>query len=402
MDKVLVTGASGYIALHCISELLKKGYSVKGSLRNLDREEEVRSSIKKEVADANLEFCKLNLLSDDGWQDAMQGCDYLLHMASPFITYEPKNEDDLIRPAKEGTLRALKFAKDAGVKKVVLTSSVAAIAYGHKKPICGPSDWSDINQNIGAYTKSKTIAERAAWDFINSQEQKNMTMTTIHPGLVLGPLLSNDIDGASADIMNKLITGQFPGNPNLNFTIVDVRDVALAAWNFINSQEQKNMAMTTIHPGLVLGPLLSNDIDGASADIMNKLITGQFPGNPNLNFTIVDVRDVALLHVKAISSDESNGKRCLTTSKDYLHMSKLSSILREGGYKKAPSKNIPNFIVKFLALFSSEMKGVARNLDRKYEVDISETISLFNWKPIEIKKTILDMAASVQNILENK
>lgn len=335
MDKVLVTGASGYIALHCISELLKKGYAVKGSLRNLDREEEVRSSIKKEVADDNLEFCKLNLLSDDGWQDAMHGCEYLLHMASPFITYEPKNEDDLIRPAKEGTLRALKFAKDAGVKKVVLTSSVAAIAYGHKKPICGPSDWSDINQNIGAYTKSKTIAERAAWDFINSQEQKNMTMTTIHPGLVLGPLLSDDIDGASADIMNKLITGQFPGNPNLNFTIVDVRDVAL-------------------------------------------------------------------LHVKAISSDESNGKRCLTTSKDYLHMSKLSSILREGGYKKAPSKNIPNFIVKFLALFSSEMKGVARDLDRKYEVDISETISLFNWKPIEIKKTILDMAASVQNILENK
>ena len=315
--------------------ITEKGYAVKGSLRNLDREEEVRSSIKKEEADANLEFCKLNLLSDDGWQDAMQGCDYLLHMASPFITYEPKNEDDLIRPAKEGTLRALKFAKDAGIKKVVLTSSVAAIAYGHKKPICGPSDWSDINQNIGAYTKSKTIAERAAWDFINSQEQKNMTMTTIHPGLVLGPLLSNDIDGASADIMNKLITGQFPGNPNLNFTIVDVRDVAL-------------------------------------------------------------------LHVKAISSDESNGKRCLTTSKDYLHMSKLSSILREGGYKKAPSKNIPNFIVKFLALFSSEMKGVARNLDRKYEVDISETISLFNWKPIEIKKTILDMAASVQNILENK
>jgi|TARA_B100000768_G_C11223613_1_gene351746 dihydroflavonol-4-reductase len=335
MDKVLVTGASGYIALHCISELLKKGYAVKGSLRNLDREEEVRSSIKKEVADDKLEFCKLNLLSDDGWQDAMQGCDYLLHMASPFITYEPKNEDDLIRPAEEGTLRALKFAKDAGVKKVVLTSSVAAIAYGHEKSICGPSDWSDINQNIGAYTKSKTIAERAAWNFINSQEQKNMTMTTIHPGLVLGPLLSNDIDGASADIMNKLITGQFPGNPNLNFTIVDVRDVAL-------------------------------------------------------------------LHVKAISSDESNGKRCLTTSKDYLHMSKLSSILREGGYKKAPSKNIPNFIVKFLALFSSEMKGVARNLDRKYEVDISETISLFNWKPIEIKKTILDMAASVQNILENK
>jgi len=335
MDKVLVTGASGYIALHCISELLKKGYAVKGSLRNLDREEEVRSSIKKEVADDNLEFCKLNLLSDDGWQDAMHGCDYLLHMASPFITYEPKNEDDLIRPAKEGTLRALKFAKDAGIKKVVLTSSVAAIAYGHEKSICGPNDWSDINQNIGAYTKSKTIAERAAWNFINSQEQKNMTMTTIHPGLVLGPLLSNDIDGASADIMNKLITGQFPGNPNLNFTIVDVRDVAL-------------------------------------------------------------------LHVKAISSDESNGKRCLTTSKDYLHMSKLSSILREGGYKKAPSKNIPNFIVKFLALFSSEMKGVARNLDRKYKVDISETISLFNWKPIEIKKTILDMAASVQNILENK
>ena len=130
MEKVLVTGASGYIALHCITELLKNGYAVKGSLRSMNRENEVREAVRKEVSDNNLEICELDLLNDDGWDSAASECEYMLHLASPFIVGEPKSEDELIRPAKEGTMRALKAAKKAGVKKIVLTSSIVAIAYG--------------------------------------------------------------------------------------------------------------------------------------------------------------------------------------------------------------------------------------------------------------------------------
>mgnify|MGYP003320514603 FL=1 len=130
MEKVLVTGASGYIALHCITELLKNGYAVKGSLRSMNRENEVREAVRKEVSDNNLEICELDLLNDEGWDNAASECEYMLHLASPFIVGEPKSEDELIRPAKEGTMRALKAAKKAGIKKIVLTSSIVAIAYG--------------------------------------------------------------------------------------------------------------------------------------------------------------------------------------------------------------------------------------------------------------------------------
>ena len=128
MEKVLVTGASGYIALHCITELLKNGYAVKGSLRSMNRENEVREAVRKEVSDNNLEICELDLLNDEGWDNAASECEYMLHLASPFIVGEPKSEDELIRPAKEGTMRALKAAKNAGIKKIVLTSSIVAIA----------------------------------------------------------------------------------------------------------------------------------------------------------------------------------------------------------------------------------------------------------------------------------
>ena len=143
-EKVLVTGASGYIALHCILELLNNGYEVKGSLRDLKREDEVRKSLGTEFNNNNLEFCKLNLLNDEGWEDAASDCDYLFHIASPCFVEEPKNENELITPALEGTLRALKAAHQSKVKKVVLTSSMGAIAYGHNKSCCNTNDWTDI------------------------------------------------------------------------------------------------------------------------------------------------------------------------------------------------------------------------------------------------------------------
>ena len=148
--KVLVTGASGYIALHCILELLNTGYKVKGSLRNLNREDEVRKSLGTELKNNSLEFCKLNLLDDEGWEDATSDCDYLLHIASPCLVEEPKNEKELITPALEGTLRALKAAHNSKVKKVVLTSSMGAIAYGHNKSYCDTNDWTDTSKEVGA------------------------------------------------------------------------------------------------------------------------------------------------------------------------------------------------------------------------------------------------------------
>ena len=151
MEKVLVTGASGFIAIHCINELLNSGYAVKGSLRNMKREGEVRKSLEKHSKHHKLEFCKLDLLDDEGWNEAAFDCDYILHIASPFTIEEPKKESLLINPALKGTLRALNAAKNSPkVKKVTLTSSMAAIAYGHTKKLCSPDDWTDITKEVGA------------------------------------------------------------------------------------------------------------------------------------------------------------------------------------------------------------------------------------------------------------
>ena len=206
MEKVLVTGASGFIAEHCIIELLKNGYSVKGSLRSMNREQEVRDAVKTETDDTKLEFCKLDLLEDDGWEDAMWDCDYLMHVASPFVIEDPKDENELIKPAKEGTLRALNAAKKAGIKRVVLTSSVAAV---NSHMMSGASDhttWTDINSKyVTPYQKSKTIAEKAAWDFYNNQDNSNkMELAVINPGGVMGPQLGNDLGGASTQIVSQL------------------------------------------------------------------------------------------------------------------------------------------------------------------------------------------------------
>ena len=336
MEKVLITGASGYIALHCIVESLKNGFSVKASLRNMSREDEVRKAVKRETDDDNLEVCKLDLLDDEGWEEAAWDCDYLLHTASPFITYEPKDENELIKPAKEGTLRALRAANKAGIKKIVLTSSIAAIAYGHEKNIVTEDDWTDTTQDVGAYTKSKTLAEKAAWDFIKSKENNSMVMTTIHPGFVFGPLLSNDTKGASADLMIRIMTGKFPAIPAIYFTVADVRDIAM-------------------------------------------------------------------LHVKALKNKESDGRRLLTTSGEGYHMKKISKILNDDGFKKAPTSELPTLMLKLLAPFSAEMKNVLKNVKRgKYDADISLATKLFDWKPIPLKETISEMGTSLAQILDIK
>ena len=171
MNKVLVTGVSGYVGQHCAAELLKNGYAVRGSVRSVSKIDEVVKGITKEIdPKGNLEFCELDLMKDEGWDKALEGCDFLLHVASPFVVKEPKDENELIKPAVEGTLRALKAAKKAGVKRVVLTSSTVAMHGGKEGLIkINQDSWTDVNaKNVTAYFKSKTLAEKSAWDFIKN------------------------------------------------------------------------------------------------------------------------------------------------------------------------------------------------------------------------------------------
>jgi len=172
MKKVLVTGISGFVGQHCAAELLKKGYAVRGSVRSLLNTSVILEGIRKEVnTKENIEFCELDLMRDSGWDKAMEGCDYVLHIASPFVVKEPKNEDELIKPAVEGTLRALKYAKKAGVKRIIITSSTAAMQGGQSGTFkIDDSSWTNIDaKNVSTYFKSKTLAEKSAWEFIKNQ-----------------------------------------------------------------------------------------------------------------------------------------------------------------------------------------------------------------------------------------
>ena len=336
MKKVLVTGASGFIAEHCIIELLKNGYSVKGSLRSMNREQEVRDAVKTETDDAKLEFCKLDLLEDDGWEDAMWDCDYLMHVASPFVIEDPKDENELIKPAKEGTLRALNAAKKAGIKRVVLTSSVAAV---NSHMMSGTSDhttWTDINSKyVTPYQKSKTIAEKAAWDFYNNQDSDN------------------------------------------------------------------RMELAVINPGGVMGPQLGNDLGGASTQIVSQLISGKFPMIPALSFPFIDVRDVAILHLKAMTTPEADGKRFIAAHSEPTWMFEVAEVLSAAGYEKIKLKKAPSFMLKLIGLFDNKTKSLVPMLDKYVPCDNSQTVKILNWEPMPWEQAFIEHAKSIEAIKDN-
>ena len=333
MEKVLVTGASGFIAEHCIIELLKNGYSVKGSLRSMNREQEVRDAVKTETDDTKLEFCKLDLLEDDGWEDAMRDCDYLMHVASPFVIEDPKDENELIKPAKEGTLRALNAAKKAGIKRVVLTSSVAAV---NSHMMSGTSDhttWTDINSKyVTPYQKSKTIAEKAAWDFYNNQDNSN------------------------------------------------------------------KMELAVINPGGVMGPQLGNDLGGASTQIVSQLISGKFPMIPALSFPFIDVRDVAILHLKAMTTPEADGKRFIAAHSKPTWMYEVAEVLSAAGYEKIKLKKAPSFMLKLIGLFDNKTKSLVPMLDKYVPCDNSQTVKVLNWEPMPWEQAFIEHAKSIEAI----
>lgn len=225
---VLVTGGSGFLASHCIAQLLAAGYRVRTSVRDLRREPEVRAMIAKAAVEAGdrLSFAVADLERDAGWAEAVAGCGYVLHVASPFPAGVPRHEDELIVPARDGALRVLRAARGARVKRVVLTSSFAAIGYGHPARTA-PFDetvWSDLSGEVAAYPKSKTLAERAAWEFIE-REGDGLELSAINPVGVFGPVLGPDYSTSIAFI-RRMLDGKLPGCPRLDFGTVDVRDVA--------------------------------------------------------------------------------------------------------------------------------------------------------------------------------
>ena len=228
MSTILVTGGSGFIGSHSILQLLAAGHHVRATVRSLKREGDVRAMLKEGGADPGdrLSFIAADLENDAGWPDAVADCEYVLHVASPLPRSVPKNEDELIVPAREGALRVLRASRDAGVKRVVLTSSFAAIGYGHKEQTAPftEMDWTDpYGNDMQPYTKSKTLAERAAWDFV-AKEGGKLELSVVNPVGVLGPVLGPDYS-ASILLVQRLMDGALPGCPRLDFGVVDVRDV---------------------------------------------------------------------------------------------------------------------------------------------------------------------------------
>mgnify|MGYP001179857185 FL=1 len=328
MEKVLVTGGSGFIALHCIDQLLEKGFMVRTTIRSESRKDEINKAMDKYPnLDQNLEFHICDLLKDEGWEAAVDGCDYVLHVASPFILEVPSDENVLIKPAVDGTLRVLNACSKAHVKKVVLTSSVAAVAYGHGvEKTYDESDWSNTGEDSGItpYAKSKTLAEKAAWNFVEE--------------------LDTD----------------------------------------------KKFDFTVINPVGVFGPMLTRDI-GTSNSLVSRLINGELPACPATHMGYVDVRDVAKAHVFSMLNSSTNNKRIIVSESEMFFVD-VGRILNEAGFKKSPTKQMPNWLVKFLAIFIKELSGVTKSLGRRVDTDKSLAKSLFDWQYISAKDSILDTA----------
>jgi len=332
-ERVLITGGSGFIGAHTIVQALKAGHAVTTTIRSPSRQDEVRGFIRAGGADpAGLQFAFADLMKDDGWAEAVSGKDYVLHVASPFPPTVPKDEDELIVPAREGTLRVLRAAKAAGVKRVVVTSSMAAVAYGHAN--AKPSrpyteeDWTDPNgADVRAYVKSKTIAERAGWE-----------------------------------------------------------------WAKANGQE-----MAVVNPSAVLGPLLGKDYS-SSIELVKKLMEGAMPGCPKLGFMIVDVRDVADMHLRAMTDPAAAGERFLACSGDFMWMQDVAQVLREkmgAAAKKVPAGGIPDWLVKVLANLDPVVKQVVPELGRERPCTSAKAQRLLGWRPRTPEDAIIATAESL-------
>ncbi len=334
-DLVLVTGGSGFIATHCTLRLLAAGYRVRTTVRSLSREADVRNTLRTGGSDAGdrLSFAAADLLLDAGWAEAVAECTYVLHVASPFPLNKPKHEDDLITPAREGTLRVLRAARDAGVTRVVVTSSSAAVIYGHP-PQAAPFDessWTDVDDRNGVtpYAKSKTLAERAAWEFL-ATEGGSLELSGVNPAGVYGP---------------------------------------------------------------VLGPDYSSSIV-----LVKRLLDGDIPGLPRIRFGVVDVRDVADLHLLAMTSPAANGERFLALAGDFISALDVAHILKDRlgtAAKRVSTRGLPDWAVRVFARFDSDASLLLPELGRTPNAIAAKAGRVLGWTPRSSEEAIVATAESL-------
>lgn len=335
---VLVTGGTGALGAYCIRQLLTKGYVVKTTLRSVSKKNEVIQMLKTGDITSfdNLTFIQTDLTNDTNWDQAMNGCHYVLHVASPTHALAKASEDDMIRPAVEGTLRVLKAARDAGVKRVVMTSSFGAVGFSHKNrnSETTEADWTDPNEKgLSAYEKSKTLAERAAWEFIQ-QEGRGLELATINPVAIFGPSL-----GASK-------------SPSLG--------------------------------------------------ILTFLLEGSMKAIPNIELNVVDIRDVADLHIRAMTNPEAKGQRFIATADGKISMPEIALLLKDKRpdvAQKVPTGILPNWLLSIAALVNSQARQSVALLTINRNVSNAKARSLLGWSPIATKEEAI--LASMDSMIQH-
>lgn len=336
MSTVLVTGGSGFIGSHCILQLLAGGHTVRTTVRSLEREADVRAMLKVGGADPGdrLTFFAADLMNDIGWKEATRGCEYVLHVASPFPSSVPKDENEIIGPAREGTIRVMRAARDAGVRRIVLTSSFAAIGYGQKQQMAPftEQNWTNLKgKDILPYVKSKTLAEHEAWNFMG-RERGGLELTVVNPVGVFGP---------------------------------------------------------------VLGPDLSTSIL-----LIKRLMDGAVPGCPKLTFGVVDVRDVADLHLRAMTNPVAQGDRFLAVAGDFMSIRDIALVLksRMGVWaKRVPAVQLPNWVVRLVAMRDPAAKQIVPELGKKKNASNEHARKVLGWEPRSREDAI---AATAESLLQ--
>jgi dihydroflavonol-4-reductase len=328
---VLVTGGSGFLGGWCVIELLRRGYTVRTTVRSLSREAQVRAAVASEVDPGDpLAVLAADLTSDEGWPEAVEGCEYVLHVASPFPPKQPKDPDELIVPAREGTLRVLRTSLNAGVKRVVVTSSVAAIRLSEDAAVrpLNEADWTDPDSaGLTPYVRSKTIAERAAWELVRERGEEDR--------------------------------------------------------------------LSVVNPGAIIGPVLNDDLS-YSLQAVQRLLGGT-PGVPRLGFSLVDVRDVADLEIKAMTAPEAGGERFIAATQ-FLWMAEIGEILRESlgrAASKVPTRKVPNLLVRGMALFDPGIRSVVGGLGKRTELSSEKARATLGWAPRPIRDTIAETGESL-------
>lgn len=334
---VLVTGGTGFVGAHIILQLLQKDYNVRTTLRSISSKDKVIDTLKSNGITnfENLTFIEADLSKDDNWDEAMNGCDYVLSVASPVFMTIPKDENEAIRPAVEGIVRILKAARNARVNRVVMTSNFGAVGFSNKNPDTATTegDWTDPNEKgLSAYEKSKLLAERAAWDFIK--------------------------------------------------------------------KEGGNLEFAVINPVAILGPSLSAHISG-SFGLLEHLLDGSMKSIPNIPLNIVDVRDVADLHIRAMTNPDANKQRFIASADGQISLPEIAALVKNKKpevAEKVSSKILPNWVIYLGALFNKQAKEGALLLRMSRNVSNTKAKKILGWKPIANNEEVI--LASINSMIK--